>query len=143
VAPVSPRVPLTPAVPPAPPPTFVQGEHRVIVHTMEGHVKRGIVRDIDFRDDTLSLEQQAGIPPERIPSAKLKAVFFMALPGASEPQPKGKKIRVTFHDGRLLAGYSEDYGSANNGFFVVPADTRTNTQRIFIFRSSVQAITPG
>jgi hypothetical protein len=123
--------------------TFIEGEHRVIIHTMEGQVKRGTIRNLDLMDDAIPLELQAGSAPERIPMARVKAIFFMAQIGAKPPPPVGEKIRVTFRDGRQVAGYSSDYKGSEIGFFIVPADTRTNTARIYVFRSSVQAVAAG
>ena len=50
------------------------------------------------------------------------------------------KLRVTFRDGRQLAGFSSDHRASGIGFFVVPADNRTNTERIFIYRASVDKV---
>jgi hypothetical protein len=130
-------------VPVAPVNAFVAGEHRVIIHTVEGQVKRGAIRDVDLLDEAIPLEQQAGFAPERIAIQRVKAIFFMFATGARPPQPEGQKIRITFNDGRQVAGYSNDYQGTGQGFFVVPADTRTNTSRIFIYRSSVQAVAEG
>ncbi len=123
-------------------PSFVAGEHRVIIHTLEGQVKRGVIRDLDLQDEAIPLEQQTGFAPERIPTNRVKAIFFMLPPGSRPPATEGKKIRVTFRDGRQVAGFSNDFASAENGFFMVPADNRT-TARIYIFKASVQAVAPG
>jgi hypothetical protein len=127
----------------APVNAFIEGEHRVIIHTVEGQVKRGAIRDVDLLDESIPLEQQTGFAPERIPIKRVKAVFFMLPTGSRPPQLDGQKIRITFIDGRQVAGFSHDYKNTGEGFFVIPADTRTNTSRIFIYRSSVQAIAEG
>ena len=64
-------------------------------------------------------------------------------PGAQPPAAEGSKIRVTFKDGRQVAGFSHDFEEKTAGFFVVPADNRTNTARIFVFRHAVQKIVEG
>ena len=122
---------------------FIAGEHRVIIHTVEGQVKRGAIRDVDLLDAAIPLEQQAGFAPESIAIQRVKAIFFMLATGSRPPQPEGQKIRVTFNDGRQVAGFSNDYQGTGEGFFVIPADTRTNTSRIFIYRSSVQTVAEG
>jgi hypothetical protein len=119
---------------------FVSGEHRVILHTLEGHVKRGSIRDVDLTAETVSLEGAGDAGSEQIPRARVKAIFFMLPAGSKAPAAEGQKVRVTFKDGRQVAGFSKDHTSDAPGFFVVPADNRTNTSRIFIFRHSVQAI---
>lgn len=122
---------------------FVEGEHRVIIHTIEGQVKRGIIRDVDLLEETIALEQQTGFAPERIPGKRVKAIFFMLPAGARQPQAEGQKVRVTFSDGRQMAGFSRDFSGGAQGFFFTPADNRTNTARIFVYRSNVQAVAEG
>jgi hypothetical protein len=122
---------------------FVEGEHRVIIHTVEGQVKRGVIRDVDLLDESIALEQQTGFTPERIPGKRVKAIFFMLPAGGRQPQAEGQKIRVTFSDGRQMAGFSKDFKHGGEGFFFIPADNRTNTARIFVYRSNVQAVAEG
>jgi hypothetical protein len=47
---------------------------------------------------------------------------------------------VTLADGRQVLGFSTDFQSEAPGFFLVPADVRTNTSRIYLFRSAVDVI---
>ncbi len=56
---------------------------------------------------------------------------------------RATRIRVTFTDGRQVAGFSDDYHGSDPGFFLVPAENRTNTARIYVFRASVQAVARG
>ena len=120
-------------------PVHVPGEHRVILHTVEGQVKRGAIKDAKLGDPTLLLQLANG-GTETLPRERVKALFFMLAPGARAPSTEGNKVRVTFKDGRQVAGFSRDHKGATSGFFVVPADNRTNTERIFIFRHAVQSI---
>jgi hypothetical protein len=157
VAPVAP-VALAPALAPQPParvmadqlfdrsatvksqgPVVLQGDHRVILHTMEGQVKRGALKNPDLGADTLTLEAQGGAV-EPIALGRVKAIFFMLAPGARSPAGEGQKVRVTFKDGRQVAGFSRDHAHGGAGFFVIPADNRTNTERIFIYRHGVQSV---
>jgi hypothetical protein len=110
---------------------------------VEGQVKRGTIRNSNLLDSAIALEQQAGSAPERIPANRVKAIFFMATAGAKVTTPTGQKVRVTFNDGRQVAGFSTDFKGTEPGFFLTPADTRTNTARIYIYRSSVQSVVPG
>lgn len=126
----------------ASPGSFVQGEHRVIIHTLEGQVKRGTIRDLNLTQAIIPLEQ-SGAGAEPISSNRVKAIFFMTAAGGKPPPALGQKIRVTFTDGRQVAGFSADFSGEDPGFFVVPADNRTNTARIYIFRASVQTVAAG
>ncbi|MGC4123117.1 MAG: hypothetical protein QM765_52825 [Myxococcales bacterium] len=122
---------------------IIAGEHRVIVHTLEGQVKRGTMRNVNLDGESLDLEVYTGQPPERLPTKRLKAVFFLLAPGAKPLQPSGNKLRVTFHDERQVAGFAPAYRPEDNGFFMFPADARTNTARIYIYRSAVKSIARG
>jgi hypothetical protein len=123
-------------------PSFIEGEHRVILHTVDGHVKRGTIRDADLKDTSIRLDLQTGTI-DTIPMDKMKAIFFMAQAGAKPAEPSGQKIRVTFNDGRQVSGFSDDHEAGDVGFFMIPADARTNTARIYVFRGAVQGIAPG
>lgn len=120
-------------------PVSVPGEHRVILHTIEGQVKRGAIKDVKLGDPQLQLKVANG-GTELLPKERVKALFFMLAPGTRAPAIEGNKVRVTFRDGRQVAGFSKDHKAATAGFFVIPADNRTNTERIFIFRHAIQSI---
>ncbi|HZH03934.1 MAG TPA: hypothetical protein VEY30_09130, partial [Myxococcaceae bacterium] len=119
---------------------LVKGEHRVILHMLEGQVKRGLLRDVDLSLQTIPLETQNSALPENVSAERIKAVFFMLAAGDSPPPGAGRKVRVTFQDGRQLSGFSEDFRNSALGFFIIPAETRTNTARIFIYRTSIRAL---
>lgn len=123
---------------PAAGPSVVEGEHRVIIHTHEGQVKRGTIRNLDVRAKAIALEQSG--QSEQVPTDQIKAIFFMKGPGVSDAPASGQKIRVTLADGRQVLGFSTDFQSEAPGFFLVPVDVRTNTNRIYLFRSALEAI---
>jgi hypothetical protein len=132
-----------PAPAPAPPPepgAQLEGVHRVVVHTLDGQVKRGVLDAPDLAAAVLGLAPQPGASPEVIGTDKVKAIFFMLSPGEKAPAPEGQRVRVTFRDGRQVAGFSPDYREGSIGFFMVPADTRTNTGRIWVYRSAVRQV---
>jgi len=137
-------IPPPPAAPPPGPAAAVavrlDGPHRVVVHTLEGQVKRGVIADASLDDASLLLASQPDAPPEPLPTSKVKAIFFMLAPGEKAPAAEGKKVRVTFTDGRQIAGFSPGYSDAGPGFFMIPADTRTNTERIWVYRSAVKSV---
>jgi hypothetical protein len=118
----------------------IAGAHRVVVHTVEGLVKRGALQDPSLDAPALALAPQPGAPAEEVPTAKVKAIFFMLSPGEKAPTAEGKRVRVTFRDGRQIAGFSPDYHDDGIGFFMIPADTKTNTGRIWVFRSAVRQV---
>jgi hypothetical protein len=133
-----------PPVAPAPPAAApagarqLEGAFRVVLHTVEGQVKRGTLHDPVLDGGELLLEG-AGTP-ERLPGDRVRAIFFMLGAGEKAPEPWGRRVRVTFRDGRQVAGFSPDYDPAAVGFFMIPADTRTNTARIWVYRSAVRQV---
>jgi hypothetical protein len=131
-----------PRDPPPPSPTRLPGPHRVVVHTVEGHVKRGVLEDVDLGATSFALAQpDAGA--EVIATDQVKAIFFMLAPGERPPAVDGQRVRVTFRDGRQVAGFSPDYREGATGFFMVPADTRTNTGRIWVYATAVKTVAVG
>jgi hypothetical protein len=103
-------------------------------------VKRGTLADPDLAAAFLPLAPPAGGAQEEVPTEKVKAIFFMLAPGEKPPVAQGKKVRVTFRDGRQVAGFSPDYSETAAGFFMIPGDTRTNTGRIWVYRAAVRQV---
>ena len=153
LVPIEEDAPPPPARPPAQPlaamqpvgvgALWVQGEHRVAVHTRGGRTRRGMVKDIDLGKSQFLLVPQGGGAEEPVYHAEVKAIFFMLAPG-EKPQPaSGGKVRVTFADGRSIDG-GRDGMEAKHGFFLVPADAaRTNTRRIYVAREATTDVKDG
>jgi hypothetical protein len=155
--PLPPPLPSTPTPPPevgsgphaaathdpfAPSPSFVSGDHRVVLHTAEGQVLRGSLANADLCDAELPLLQPNGAVA-RIPASHVKAIFFMLPSGERPPAAAGTRLRVVFGDGRQVSGLSPDYSPDSSGFFVLPLDIRTNTARVWVYRAAVRQITVG
>jgi hypothetical protein len=137
--------PLTPRPAATPPPSrgaghLVRGTHRVVLHTVEGQVKRGTLRDAVLEGPSLELVVQPTGEIETFRVERIRAIFFMLGPAEKPPVPQGYRVRVTFRDGRQVAGFSPDYDPQAPGFFMLPADTRTNTARIWVYRSAVRQV---
>jgi hypothetical protein len=52
----------------------------------------------------------------------------------------GHKIKVKFNDGESLIGYTLCYSSNRHGFFMIPADRRSNNERIFVIKSATETV---
>ena len=126
--------------PDAAPQVWIEGSHRVVLHTVDGQVKRGLLVDAALDAVELALRPQGPGAPEVVATDNVKAIFFMLAPGEKAATPEGKKVRVTFRDGRQVAGYSPDYVEGTIGFFMIPADTRTNTGRIWVYQAAVRQV---
>ena len=126
----------------APSPSFVAGDHRIVLHTVEGQVLRGSLANADLADPELPLIQPSGAVA-RIPAEQVKAIFFMLQAGDRPAAAAGTRVRVTFGDGRQISGLSPDYSPDSQGFFVLPLDGRTNTARVWVYRAAVRQIAIG
>lgn len=126
------------ALPVLPLPSFLPGEHRIILHTLEGQVKRGVATDIDLEAEFLSFAGASG-EPEPIPFSRTKAVFFLLKPGEVPSAPDaGRRVRVTFIDGRQVEGLLGDEHEL--GFFLAPLETRSNTANVLVMRHAVRTV---
>ena len=73
--------------------------------------------------------------------SQLKALFFVRDFAGDQMRvdrqefgsaPQGRKVAVTFNDGETLLGSTLGYRGEGNGFFVHPADPRSNNLRVFV-----------
>lgn len=55
-------------------------------------------------------------------------------------KPSGRKIEVTFRDGEVLVGTTLGYDPNRPGFFVFPADPKSNNLRVFAVSSAVKKV---
>jgi hypothetical protein len=84
----------------------------------------------------------------------LKAIFFVkslegrkgprSLEGLLEEDEKegssAMKVKVTFHDGETLVGWTHGYSRARQGFFITPLEKESNNLRIFVVFNSSREI---
>ena len=79
----------------------------------------------------------------------LKAIFFARdFNGNSAHQESnefttqngGRKAEVTFRDGEKLVGTTDAYNPQKIGFFMVPADPRSNNLRVFVITKNASQI---
>jgi len=53
-------------------------------------------------------------------------------------QPHGRKIEVTFKDGEVLADTTVGHTPDLRGFFIFPADPKSNNLRVFVISAAVK-----
>jgi hypothetical protein len=131
---------------PAPVPTAARASwQRVVARFRGGQVVRGYTNDFHPSKAHLHLmpEEKAG-ETMFVALTQLKAVFFVR---EFEGDPSrvdrhefdnaqyGRKIEVTFDDGEVLRGTTLAYREGS-GFFVHPADSRSNNMRVFVSPSA-------
>jgi hypothetical protein len=84
-----------------------------------------------------------------IPLSALKALFFVRefagdptlveAKAFAEPT-QGRRIEVTFRDHEIVVGSTLSYRGAGNGFFLQPADPRSNNLRVFVTPAGMQEV---
>ncbi len=129
--------------------------NKIVARYFDGRVLKGFSVDFLPTKPTFHLTP-ADSPPQSKPLevrlSDLKAIFFVKdLAGKPQPYtrrqefdpkkpPIGRKIRIVFKDGELLVGTTQGYDPGRPGFFVVPADSESNNDRIFVVRGATQQV---
>ena len=128
----------------------------VVARYRNGQVIKGHTRDF-FPDrplfHVLPKDGQATVP---VKTAELKGVFFVhdllgnrlhnkgrRFPAVDQGPQTGRRIAVLFEDGELLVGYAQTYGPDKAGFFVFPADPRSNNIRVYVLRAATKQVKLG
>lgn len=126
--------------------------NKVVVAYLDGRRLRGCVYDFSPLKDTFRLVQDSNLSQKKateISLKDLKAVFFVKdFKGNSkykesqkiENGKPGKKLEVTFFDGEKIVGTSQACNPNHKGFFVFPADGKSNSLRIFVVNWNVRDV---
>jgi hypothetical protein len=115
---------------------------RVVARFRNGHIVRGYTNDFYPTKPHLHLTPEDRVSePTFVPLVALKAVFFVRE-FAGDPNRierddfqeagHGRKVEVTFEDGEVLLGTTLAYRADGSGFFVHPADPKSNNVRVFV-----------
>lgn len=130
-------------------------QNKVVIHYQDGRILKGFTGDFLPTKPTLHLtlaDAPLQSKPTEVVVADLKALFFVKnLTGRSQPYTRrqefdpekpavGRKIRVIFKDGEILVGTTQGYDANRPGFFVIPADTETNNERIFVVTGATEQV---
>jgi hypothetical protein len=126
---------------------------KVVVHFSVGKLIKG------FTEDFFPNKERFHLIPADNPSGRgievsmkdLKAIFLVRdFTGDSlynerkkyieGEKPIGKKVEVTFTDGEVLVGSTLGYDAKRQGFFIFPADPKSNTIRVYAVSSAVVKI---
>lgn len=126
--------------------------NKVVVRYLDGRLSKGVTFDFVPHRDSFHL---CDVDDERkitkVETKDLKAVFFVRsfsgdpsynaqAPSGDLQKSPGRKLRVVFKDGEVIHGNSNAYTPDRHGFFLVPADSRDNNERIFVFTRAVERI---
>lgn len=128
----------------------MQIHNRVVARFADGRIVKGTTQDFSVtRDFFHVIPPDPGAAPVRIGVPALKAVFFVKDHAgnkdynekkAFEGLVPGRKLQVVFKDGETLVGSTTGYDGARPGFFMTPADPKSNNDRIFVVARAVRAV---
>jgi hypothetical protein len=127
----------------------------IVARYRDGRVVKGITNDFLPAKDRFHL-----LPTDSAPGARaleilvgdLKALFFVkdlaGTPTHIESNqfdpgkpPVGRKIRVVFKDGEVVVGTTQGFQPGRPGFFLVPADEKSNNSRCFVVTAATREVT--
>ena len=125
-------------------PNRLDNRNKAVVAFLDGRRLKGYIYNFSAQKDRfrLFLEQDTAQPEGAdVQMKELKAIFFARdFVGNREyqesqtltGQSQGRKAEVTFRDGEKLVGTTDAYNPQKIGFFIVPADLRSNNLRVFV-----------
>ena len=129
--------------------------NKIVARYSDGRLVKGVTSDFFPGRETFHVSLAAAAPgtvPVEIRVTDLKALFFVKdyagdpkHAGRNEFDPSrpqaGRRIRVVFKDGEVMVGATQGYQPGRQGFFVIPADPDTNTERCYVVSSSTREVT--
>ena len=122
--------------------------NKVVVRFKDGSIMKGKTNDFFPNKTSFHLETLNG-ETKTIDVEQLKAFFWVKdFEGnknydedyEDEIAGTGRKIIVKFSDGESIIGYTLGYSPDRQGFFMTPADLKSNNQRIFVIKSASEKI---
>ncbi|MGW8303348.1 MAG: DUF6982 domain-containing protein [Desulfobacterales bacterium] len=122
--------------------------NKVVVRFKDGSIMKGKTRDFFPNKTSFHLETLNG-ETKTIDVEQLKAFFWVKDFDGNKNYDEdyneeiagtGRKIIVKFSDGESIIGYTLGYSPDRQGFFMTPADSKSNNQRIFVVKSASEKI---
>jgi hypothetical protein len=122
--------------------------NKVVVHFQNGTIMKGTTGDFFPNKTQFHLTDVEG-KTEAIDLNQLKAIFFVKDLLGDKFRPDhydittagtGRKIHVEFFDNEVIIGHTLGYSPDRQGFFMIPADQRSNNGRIFVVRTAAKNI---
>ncbi len=124
------------------------GKNKVVARFKNGSILKGNTSDFLPNKSQFHLEtEDGGILTVNVD--QLKAVFFVKDLAGNKKRVDayqddlsgcGRKIRVKFKDGEQIVGYTTGYSPDRQGFYITPAEKKSNNERIFVVKSASEKI---
>jgi hypothetical protein len=124
------------------------GKNKVVVRFKDGSILKGNTSDFLPNKSQFHLESENGEVTE-VNVEILKAVFFVKDFAGDKDHVEvyeddmtgyGRKIEVNFSDGEVIIGYTMGYSPDRQGFYLTPAETKSNNERVFVVKSACEKI---
>ncbi len=129
-------------------------ENKVVVRFRDGRMVKGYTHDFHPNREIFHVsEVQEGGKVIDVSTSLLKAVFFVkTFEGNKDHRSSddfsmeslknvpGLKVKVTFSDGEVMYGSTHGYAPERKGFFIFPADKKSNNDRAFIIVESTDEV---
>lgn len=136
----------------ATPPKTSDKMNKAVIVYLDGRRLKGYIYDFSAMKDRFRLFPEKSSPQgpgTEVLLKDLKGVFFVkefgGNPGYKEssivavPQ-HGRRMQITFKDGESMTGTTEAYNPQKIGFFLFPADAKSNNLRIFVVNKNVEQV---
>jgi hypothetical protein len=127
--------------------------NRIVARFQDGRMLKGFTTDFlpgKERFHIVPEDSPPGAKPTEVILAELKALFFVKSftgnPEHEEPSDfpektaAGRRIRIIFKDGEIMAGTTQGFDRSRPGFFLVPVDSRSNNERCFVVTAATEKI---
>ena len=129
-------------------------QNKIVIRYADGRLQKGITTDFFPNKESFHFTPVESAPGSKLLEvrvAELKAVFFVkefdGIPGYNDKKEfepgkpvLGRKIQVLFNDGELMVGTTNGYQPGRTGFFVNPADAKSNVERCFVLTKSTREV---
>jgi hypothetical protein len=134
------------------PPKTSDRFNKVVVGLLNGARLKGYTYNFSPLKESFNLhprEDPLQGQPIKVEMKDLKAVFFVGdFSGnpeyheslVADTSAHGREIEVTFRDGEKIVGRTEGYNPQKLGFFVFPADPKSNNIRIFVVTRNARQV---
>ena len=132
--------------------------NKVVARFKDGSIIKGNTNDFSPLKKHFHLEVLGGqvidvdvafLKALEIDLAELKAAFFVKDFEGNKTYNEeygdivvgaGRRVQVTFTDGEVIIGFALSYSPDRLGFFLVPADKKSNNARIYVINSSTRKV---
>ena len=133
-------------------PDILDNRSKAVVAFLDGRRMKGYIYNFSAQNDHFRLffeQDTAQGEGAEVQMKDLKAIFFARnFPRNREYtqsqelnlQDQSRKAEVTFRDGEKLVGTTDAYNPQKIGFFLVPANPRSNNLRVFVITKNATQI---